>query len=96
MNQTAELANSDLQKLSAEEIATQVERDIKRLARRWKLEHPKNKNSLRTAATEAAALYLQRHHDLYFRPDAQVMRDAHQHWMDLMREWFILTVEKAK
>ncbi len=82
--------------LDAVEIAEQVEKDIRSDARKWKRANPGKRTSLQEAATAVAALYLQAHHELYFREDRQAMRDAHQHWMELMHEWFISTVERKK
>ncbi len=83
--------------LSAEDIATRIEQDIRAEARKWRREH--SKASARVAygaATACAALYLQAHHELYFRDDKQDMLNAHQGWLELMREWFLQTIERRE
>ena len=80
--------------MNSEEIALQVEQDIKALARKWKKTHTGNRRKPTVGATTAAAYYLQQHHDLYFRATPEETRAAHEQWMILMREWFLSIAEK--
>lgn len=85
--------------LTSDEIAEQVEKDIRSEARKWKKKHAAQRGkrvNVHTAATATAALYLQKHNILYMRENTQALKDAHQQWMDVMREWFVSTVEKGK
>lgn len=95
MSRTRTMPSHNFEGMNAEEIGTLVEKDIKSLARKWKYAHSKATTILiKSAATETAALYLQANHVLYFRDDQQEMRNTHQHWMIMMQEWFISTIEK--
>jgi hypothetical protein len=97
MSRTRTFPSHDFKDMNAEEIALLVEADIKSLARKWKHQHPQRTvTNESTAATETAALYLQANHALYFRADKQDLKDAHQNWMMMMREWFLRVVEKKK
>ena len=77
--------------LSAEEIAAKVEQNIKTEAHRWKRKHPKGQQhrAPMSAATSTAAWYLHSHTELFIRETAQETRDMHEHWMALMRAWFL-------
>ena len=82
--------------MNSEEIALQVERDIKALARKWKKSHPGSRRKPMAVATATSALYLRRHQNLYRRATIEETRTAHQYWMDLMKEWFLSIIEKGK
>lgn len=83
----------DFRQMDATTIADLVEQDIKSMARQWKDDHAsgagQTDKSYYTAATATAAHYLQANPFLYMREEKEATRDAHQHWMDLMREWFL-------
>ena len=88
------LPSHPFKEMDAEAIASTVESDIKSLARKWKYAHSKSSRAAQeTAAIETAALYLQANHDLYFRDERQALKDAHQHWILLMQEWFLSVFE---
>ena len=94
---TSTFPKRSFEDMDVEAIAAQIEKDIKAKARKWRYNNPnKRLDGIEVAATETAALYLQANHDLYFRDDRQAMRDAHAHWMHLMRTWFIQTVERKR
>jgi len=91
------MPSHNFKEMDAEVIAATVESDVKALARKWRYAHSKSALvAQETAATEVAALYLQANHDLYFREGRQAMRDAHQHWMQLMQVWFLSIFEKQR
>jgi hypothetical protein len=88
MPKYAEEQKNIFEGLDPEQIAEQIERDIKKAARKWKRE--KHHLSVEEAATRAAAMYLHKHTVLYIRKDdPTTTKQNHQHWLDLMRTWFI-------
>lgn len=90
MSRKPAIPTHDFNEMNAVAIADLVEQDIKRAARKWKYAHKGSTEASRhAAATEMGALYLQANHTLYFREEKEALRDAHQHWMELMREWFL-------
>lgn len=83
---------SELEGLSIEEIARRIEQDIRDQAETWRWKaKQRTAKGISSRATATAALYLQKHKDLYMRSTAEETRQMHQYWMDLMREWFIST-----
>jgi hypothetical protein len=93
MPKYAEEQKNIFEGLDPEQIAEQVERDIKQLAREWRSK-PYNRlharpSAMGTVATRVVATYLSRHTQLYARDDTASTKQNHQHWLDLMRTWFL-------
>ncbi len=78
--------------LSPEEIATQIEHDMRSAARKWRRAHPAGR-AIGAAATRSAALYLKKYSELYMREDTAETKATHSGWMMLMQAWFTSTLD---
>lgn len=82
------MRTSVLLKLSVEELASQVQADLRRESRKWLQTHKiVNLKAIGKAEVHIPAMYLHKHKELFVRENTQATKDMHQHWMQLMQAW---------
>ena len=78
------------------EMRTSGESAMRKAARKWRRFHPSPLPSdVAAASMEAATSYLVEHPELYRRSataTAQEVRDLHEQWLNLLRDWFRSTI----